>query len=183
MKFGGARRRVSTAAAIDASAAASTLHADRNVGSLIVKFPRRHQKNALEHDPEKWKCKVMSGMPLFDALLLLISVVVLAATPWRRLHPFLAIVAVATGFGLTAGFTIAFVGKAFGSGFAQAIYFPRTGDRRRRIRLRPCGKRPAPPAGSPRWRRAGALSARHGLRRCRPDRRPRAQRRRPRSRC
>jgi gluconate:H+ symporter, GntP family len=66
----------------------------------------------------------MSGMPLFDALLLLISVVVLAATPWRRLHPFLAIVAVAAGFGLTAGFTIAFVGKAFGSGFAQAITSP-----------------------------------------------------------
>ena len=66
----------------------------------------------------------MSGMPLFDALLLLISVVVLVATPWRRLHPFLAIVAVATGFGLTAGFTIAVVGKAFGSGFAQAITSP-----------------------------------------------------------
>ncbi|MGA9321567.1 MAG: hypothetical protein WBW06_10975, partial [Xanthobacteraceae bacterium] len=63
-------------------------------------------------------------MPLFDALLLLISVVVLVATPWRRLHPFLAIVAVATGFGLTAGFTIAVVGKAFGSGFAQAITSP-----------------------------------------------------------
>jgi gluconate:H+ symporter, GntP family len=66
----------------------------------------------------------MSGMPLFDALLLLISVVVLVATPWRRLHPFLAIVAVATGFGLTAGFTIALVGKTFGSGFAQAITSP-----------------------------------------------------------
>ncbi|MGC1349194.1 MAG: GntP family permease [Xanthobacteraceae bacterium] len=63
-------------------------------------------------------------MPLFDALLLLISVVVLVATPWRRLHPFLAIVAVATGFSLTAGFTIAVVGKAFGSGFAQAITSP-----------------------------------------------------------
>jgi GntP family gluconate:H+ symporter len=66
----------------------------------------------------------MSGMPLFDALLLLISVVVLVATPWRRLHPFLAIVAVATGFGMTAGFSVAFVGKAFGSGFAQAIASP-----------------------------------------------------------
>jgi gluconate:H+ symporter, GntP family len=66
----------------------------------------------------------MSGMPLFDALLLLISVVVLVATPWRRLHPFLAIVAVATAFGLIAGFTLAFVGKAFGSGFAQAIASP-----------------------------------------------------------
>ncbi len=66
----------------------------------------------------------MSGMPLFDALLLLISVVVLVATPWRRLHPFLAMVAVATGFGLTAGFTVASVGKSFGSGFAQAIASP-----------------------------------------------------------
>jgi gluconate:H+ symporter, GntP family len=63
-------------------------------------------------------------MPLFDALLLLISVVVLVATPWRRLHPFLAIVAIACGFGLTAGFTVAFIGKAFGSGFAQAIASP-----------------------------------------------------------
>jgi gluconate:H+ symporter, GntP family len=66
----------------------------------------------------------MSGMPLFDAVLLLISVVVLVATPWRRLHPFLAIVAVATAFGLTAGFTVAFIGKAFGAGFASAVTSP-----------------------------------------------------------
>jgi gluconate:H+ symporter, GntP family len=66
----------------------------------------------------------MSGMPLFDAVLLLIAVVVLVATPWRRLHPFLAIVAVATAFGLTAGFTVAFIGKAFGTGFASAITSP-----------------------------------------------------------
>jgi GntP family gluconate:H+ symporter len=63
-------------------------------------------------------------MPLFDALLLLIALVVLVATPWRRLHPFLGIVAVATAFGLTAGFTVAVVGKAFGLGFAQAITSP-----------------------------------------------------------
>jgi GntP family gluconate:H+ symporter len=63
-------------------------------------------------------------MPLFDALLLLISVVVLVATPWRRLHPFLGIVAISTAFGLIAGFTVAFVGKAFGLGFAQAITSP-----------------------------------------------------------
>jgi gluconate:H+ symporter, GntP family len=66
----------------------------------------------------------MSGMPLFHAFLLLVSVVVLVATPWRRLHPFLALVAVAIAFGLTAGFTVAFVGKAFGSGFASAITSP-----------------------------------------------------------
>jgi gluconate:H+ symporter, GntP family len=67
---------------------------------------------------------INAGMPLFDALLLLISVVVLVATPWRRLDPFLAIVTIAAAFGLTAGFTVAFVGKTFGSGFAQAIASP-----------------------------------------------------------
>src|SRR5271170_5614876 len=66
----------------------------------------------------------MSGMPHFQALLLLVSVIVLVATSWRRLHPFLAIVAVASGFGLTAGFSVAFVGKAFGSGFSQSITSP-----------------------------------------------------------
>jgi GntP family gluconate:H+ symporter len=67
----------------------------------------------------------MSGMPLAQALLLLTSLVALAAlTQARLLHAFLAIVVVATAFGLAAGFSTAFVGKAFGAGFAQAIASP-----------------------------------------------------------
>jgi gluconate:H+ symporter, GntP family len=67
----------------------------------------------------------MSGMPLFQALLLLASVVALiAATQARLVHPFLAIVVVAAAFGLAAGFSTAFVGKAFGAGFSQAVYSP-----------------------------------------------------------
>jgi gluconate:H+ symporter, GntP family len=63
-------------------------------------------------------------MPPFQALLLLLSVVILVATPWRRLHPFLGVTAVAIGFGLVAGFSVAFVGKAFGSGFSQNVLSP-----------------------------------------------------------
>jgi GntP family gluconate:H+ symporter len=67
----------------------------------------------------------MSGMPLFQALLLLASLIALIAlTQARLLHAFLAIVVVATAFGLASGFSTAFVGKAFGAGFAQAIYSP-----------------------------------------------------------
>jgi gluconate:H+ symporter, GntP family len=67
----------------------------------------------------------MSGMPHLQALLLLASLIALIAlTQARLLHAFLAIVVVASAFGLAAGFSTAFVGKAFGSGFAQAIYSP-----------------------------------------------------------
>src|SRR5262245_36036718 len=67
----------------------------------------------------------MSGLPLVQALLLLASLVaVIALTQARLLHAFLAIVVVATAFGLASGFSTAFVGKAFGAGFAQAIYSP-----------------------------------------------------------
>jgi GntP family gluconate:H+ symporter len=67
----------------------------------------------------------MSGMPLFQALLLLASVIVLVVlTQARRLHPFLAIVAIASAFGIAAGFSVGFLGKAFGTGFSQAIYSP-----------------------------------------------------------
>ena len=82
----------------------------------------------------------MSGMPLVQALLLLASLIALIAlTQARLLHAFLAIVVVATAFGLAAGFSTAFVGKAFGAGFAQAIYFARTGHCRRRLCRRACG--------------------------------------------
>jgi len=67
----------------------------------------------------------MSGMPLFQALLLLASAVILiAVTQSRRFHPLLAIIVVATAFGLAAGFSTAFVGKTFGVGFSQAMLGP-----------------------------------------------------------
>lgn len=67
----------------------------------------------------------MSAMPLAQALLLLAAAVVLVVAIERRwLHPFLAIVAVASAFALLTGFSTAFLGKAFGTGFAQAAYAP-----------------------------------------------------------
>jgi gluconate:H+ symporter, GntP family len=65
----------------------------------------------------------MAGQPLLQALLLLASVIVLVVVS-RRLHPFVAIVVVATAFGLLAGLSAGFVGKAFGVGFSQALYSP-----------------------------------------------------------
>jgi gluconate:H+ symporter, GntP family len=67
----------------------------------------------------------MSGMPLAQVPLLLAAVAALVVLIQARLvHAFLAIVAVATVFGLAAGFSTAFVGKAFGAGFAQALTSP-----------------------------------------------------------
>ena len=67
----------------------------------------------------------MSGMPLAQALLLLACLIALIAlTQARLLQTFLAIVVVAAAFGLTAGFSTAFVGKAFSAGFAQAVASP-----------------------------------------------------------
>jgi gluconate:H+ symporter, GntP family len=67
----------------------------------------------------------MSGMPFLLALLLSVSIIVLiAVTQWRRLHPFIAIVFVASAFGLAAGLSISLLGKAFGAGFSRAIYSP-----------------------------------------------------------
>jgi gluconate:H+ symporter, GntP family len=67
----------------------------------------------------------MSGMPLAEALLLLVCLIALIALVQARLlQPFLAIVAIASVFGIAAGFSTAFVGKAFGAGFAQAIASP-----------------------------------------------------------
>ena len=65
----------------------------------------------------------MAGQPLLQALLLVVSVVFLVAVT-RRLHPFVAIVAVASAFGLLAGLSVGFVGKTFGTGFSQALYSP-----------------------------------------------------------
>ena len=67
----------------------------------------------------------MYGMPLSQALLLLSTVVVLVAvTQWRPFHPLLAILLIATAFGLIAGYTTAQVGTVFGSGFAAMSYSP-----------------------------------------------------------
>jgi GntP family gluconate:H+ symporter len=65
----------------------------------------------------------MSGMPLVEALVFL-AVVVILLFATRRIHPFLAIVVVAAAFGLVCGFSISFLGKAFGTGFAEMIYSP-----------------------------------------------------------
>jgi GntP family gluconate:H+ symporter len=65
----------------------------------------------------------MSGMPLVEALVFLAFVVILLIAT-RRFHPFLAIVVVAVAFGLACGFSISFLGKAFGTGFAEMIYSP-----------------------------------------------------------
>jgi GntP family gluconate:H+ symporter len=40
------------------------------------------------------------------------------------LHPFLAIIVVATGFGLACGLSVGLLGKTFGTGFSQALYSP-----------------------------------------------------------
>ena len=65
----------------------------------------------------------MSGMPSVEALVFVAFVVILIAAT-RRCHPFLAIVVVAASFGLASGFSIGFLGKAFGTGFAEMIYSP-----------------------------------------------------------
>lgn len=66
----------------------------------------------------------MSGTPFFHAFLLLASLVIVIAGTQRLLHPFLAMVFVASAFGLSAGLSISLVGKAFGTGFSQALYSP-----------------------------------------------------------
>ena len=67
----------------------------------------------------------MSGMPIAQALLLLACLIALIALIQARLlQTFLAIIVVAAAFGLAAGFSTAFVGKAFGAGFAEAIASP-----------------------------------------------------------
>ena len=67
----------------------------------------------------------MSGMPLAQAFLLAASACILVfATQSRRLHPFIAIVLVASAFGLAAGFSVGFLGKAFGVGFSKAMSSP-----------------------------------------------------------
>ncbi|MFY9837424.1 MAG: GntP family permease [Xanthobacteraceae bacterium] len=67
----------------------------------------------------------MYGMPLSQALAFALSVAILfIATEWRRFHPFLVIIVIASAFGLIAGFTTAQLAGVFGSGFSAMIYSP-----------------------------------------------------------
>jgi GntP family gluconate:H+ symporter len=67
----------------------------------------------------------VSVMPLVQALILIAAAVILvAAIQSQRLHPFFAILVVATGFGLACGLSLGLVGKTFGAGFSQALYSP-----------------------------------------------------------
>jgi gluconate:H+ symporter, GntP family len=67
----------------------------------------------------------MYGMPLSQALAFALSLVILLiATEWRRFHPFLVIVVVASAFGLIAGFTTSQLAGVFGTGFSAMIYSP-----------------------------------------------------------
>jgi GntP family gluconate:H+ symporter len=57
-------------------------------------------------------------MPLEDAALLAVAVAAVALlTAWRRVDPFLTLVAATIGFALAEGMSVAHVGKAFGTGF------------------------------------------------------------------
>lgn len=67
----------------------------------------------------------MFSMPLAQALLFAASAfVIVIAAQSRRLHPFIAIVFVASAFGLATGFSVGFLGKALGVGFSRAAYSP-----------------------------------------------------------
>ena len=67
----------------------------------------------------------MSAAPLVQAVALFASVIVIAlATRSGRLHRFLALLIVATAFGVATGLSAGFIGKAFGAGFSQTIYSP-----------------------------------------------------------
>jgi gluconate:H+ symporter, GntP family len=67
----------------------------------------------------------MYGMPLAQALVFVASVLVLIlATQWWTLHPFIVLTVIAAAFGDVAGFTTSQLGSVFGSGFAEKIYSP-----------------------------------------------------------
>jgi gluconate:H+ symporter, GntP family len=67
----------------------------------------------------------VSAMPLVQALIFIAAAAILvAAIQSQRLHPFFAILVVATGFGLACGPSVGLVGKTFGAGFSQALYSP-----------------------------------------------------------
>lgn len=67
----------------------------------------------------------MYGMPLSQALVFSIAVILIIVTTQRRyLHPFVAVVVVAAAFGYVAGFTTSVLTQNFGGGFAAMAYSP-----------------------------------------------------------
>ena len=67
----------------------------------------------------------MYGMPLAQAIVFSIAVIILLwVTQRRHLPPFLAIVIVASAFGYVAGFPTILLGRFFGSGFSERAYSP-----------------------------------------------------------
>jgi GntP family gluconate:H+ symporter len=60
--------------------------------------------------------------PLLHALYIAIATFAIAfATSRGRIHPFLAVVAAATGFAYACGMSVSLLGKVFGTGFGQAL--------------------------------------------------------------
>jgi GntP family gluconate:H+ symporter len=67
----------------------------------------------------------MYGMPLSQALVFVVAVVIIiVTTQWRHFHPFLVLVVIAAAFGYLAGYPTSKLGSLFGSGFAEKIYSP-----------------------------------------------------------
>jgi gluconate:H+ symporter, GntP family len=66
----------------------------------------------------------MNIMPCIHAALLFASVIILIVAARRHVHPFLALVVVATAFGLACGLSIGQLAKSFGAGFSEKIYSP-----------------------------------------------------------
>jgi gluconate:H+ symporter, GntP family len=67
----------------------------------------------------------VSVMPLVQVLIFIAAATILvAAIQSQRLHPFFAILVVATGFGLACGLSVGLLGKTFGAGFSKTLYSP-----------------------------------------------------------
>ena len=67
----------------------------------------------------------MYGMPLAQASIFIASVIVIIlATQWWTVHPFIVLTVIAALFGDIAGFTTSQLGSVFGSGFAEKFYSP-----------------------------------------------------------
>jgi gluconate:H+ symporter, GntP family len=68
---------------------------------------------------------MFSDMQLFRAIVFVASVIILlAVVRWRRVHPFIAIMAVASAFGYIALSRISIIVRIFGAGFSEMIYTP-----------------------------------------------------------
>jgi gluconate:H+ symporter, GntP family len=68
---------------------------------------------------------MFSDMQLFRAIVFVASVIaLLALMRWRRVHPFVAIMAAAVAFGYIALSRISIIVRIFGAGFSEMIYTP-----------------------------------------------------------